>query len=322
MTGQSLKMYEIINDQNELRKFESVDIFAKCHSGYKLFKAKYNDKNFSKRESDYLNKRLFITLEDRIKLIREKQYQLNFTLKSSMKVDMVKAKEILTDLMEVSLSEPRSEVLIEMGETVKVIVDEYLKNPNIVTYLAKISVHDYSTQLHLINVMLYCMGYAYFNELGRDDIKLYGLIGLMHDIGKVTIPDYLLQAPRKLTEKEFIKIQKHTKTGWEMLRTCDFDVRVRIGAHEHHERLDGSGYPNGKIGRDLCEISRMLAIVDIFEALTTWRPYKNKEPLKPFNALQVIKQGVLLKKLDSTIFKRFAYSIVGITSPEFDKSLL
>ncbi|MCP4022225.1 MAG: HD domain-containing protein [Desulfobacteraceae bacterium] len=232
---------------------------------------------------------------------------------------MEKAKKILKDIMDVTLSEPKSEVLTEMTRTVKLIVEEYLKNPNIVSYLAKISVHDYSTQLHLINVMLYCMGYAYYNDMGKNNIKLYGLIGLMHDIGKVGIPDYILQAPRKLTENEFNIIMEHPKNGWKILHDCDFDVRVRITALEHHERLDGSGYPDGKSGNNLCETSRMLAIIDVFEALTTWRPYK--EPLKPFSALQVIKQDVLAKKLDPKIFRKFAYSIVGITSPEFNKTL-
>jgi len=313
-------MYEIINDPKEMRKFESVDIFTKHYGGYKLFRAKNTHKIIGKKSAVYLNKRLFITLEDRVKLIREKQQQLNFHLKSSMKVDMEKAKDILKDIMSVTLAEPRSVILVEMKETVRLIVDEYLKNPNIVSYLAKISVHDYSTQLHLINVMLYAMGYAYYNDLDHSQIKLYGLIGLMHDIGKVSVPDYILQANRRLTEKEYSQVKEHPRVGWGILRDCDFDVTVRAAAREHHERMDGTGYPDGKTGKELCETSRMLAIIDIFEALTTPRPYRPQ--IKPFNALQVIKQEVISKRLDADIFKKFAYSIVGIACPDCDKALL
>ncbi|MCP3876354.1 MAG: HD domain-containing protein [Desulfobacteraceae bacterium] len=312
MVDQNTRMYEIINDPKILSKYESFDIFTKHFGNYKLIENR-NDYTFAiKRKSDFLNKKLFITLDDQMKMIKGKQYKLNNKLKSSMRVNVSKAKLILKDLIQVTLSEPVSDILLKMKDTVKIIVDSYLHNPSIVSSITRICVHDYSTQQHLINVMLYCMGYAHFTGLSKEDIKLYGLIGLMHDVGKIGVPNYLLQAPRKLTGKEMGTIRKHPVISWKILKNTNFDERVRIAACEHHERIDGSGYPEGKTGEKLLEASKVLAIVDVFEALTTWRPYK--EPIKPFKALQVIKQDVLTKKLDGPIFQKFAYSVVGMSS--------
>lgn len=305
-------MYEVINDTKILHKYRSFDIYTKHFSEYKLVKDGEDTTFTQKRMSDFLNKRLFIRMEDRVKLIREKQFRLGFKLKKSMKVDIKIAKRILNELIKVTMSEPKSDILDQMQDTIKVVVNQYLEQPHIVSSLTKVCVHDYSTQQHLINVMLYCMGYAYHNGLNDEEISVYGLIGLMHDIGKISVPDYLLQAKRKLTPKEYKTIKLHPKNGWEILRACDFDARVRIAAHEHHERLDGSGYPDGKTGPDLFEASKVLAIIDMFEAMTTWRPYK--KPVKPYVALEAIKNDVKASKLDPVIFKRFAYSIIGMTS--------
>lgn len=306
------QMFEIINDPKVLSKYSSVDIFTLQHNQFKQVKDR-NERSFkTRRRSDYLNRRLFIRMEDRIAMIREKQYQLSFKLFDSLKVDVAKSKKILSSIISVTLSEPHSEVLLGLKTTIRKIVNTYLDNPDIVSYLTKICVHDYTTQQHLINVMLYCMGYAYYNGYDKEEIELYGLIGLMHDIGKISIPDYLLKAPRKLSEREWMTIKEHPINSWKILRQCNFDVRVRIAAQEHHERIDGSGYPEGKTGNDMYEASKVLAIIDVFEAMTTWRPYK--KPVKPVEALQNIRKEVMKQKLDPYLFKKFAYSIVGMRS--------
>lgn len=312
MTRQAERMYEIINDPKVLKKYESVDIFSLCNNKYKLIKHRDSSRFAARRHSDYLNKRLFIRLDDRIQMIRNKQFTLSNKLKNTIQIDIKKSKAILSDLISVTLSEPRSDILKGIKDSIQTIVHQYLENPDVVSHLTKISMHDYTTQQHLINVMLYCMGYAYHNGYNKEEMQLYGLIGLMHDIGKISIPNHLLKAPRKLTQTEMKTIQQHPINSWKILRACNFDVRVRIAAQEHHERIDGSGYPVGKKGSDLYEASKVLAIIDIFEALTTWRPYR--KPVNPFKALQVIKKEVMGHKLDPVIFKKFAYSIVGMSS--------
>lgn len=306
------QMFEIINDPKVLTKYSSVDIFTLQHNRFKRVKNREDSHFKSRRKSDFLNRRLFIRLDDRIAMIRKKQYQLSFKLIDSLTVDVAKSKVILSNLINVTLSEPRSEILNGLQQTIKSIVKVYLDDPHIVSSLTKICIHDFTTQQHLINVMLYCMGYAYYNGYDQEEIELYGLIGLMHDIGKIGIPDYLLKAPRKLTPTEWKTIKEHPVRSWEILRKCRFDVRVRVAAQEHHERIDGSGYPDGKTGGDMYEASKVLAIIDVFEALTTWRPYK--KPIKPVQALQDMRQEVVNKKLDPHIFKKFAYSIVGMRS--------
>lgn len=259
------------------------------------------------------------TLEQRIRQIRFKQYQLNCHLKRSLKVNMDRAREILKELVSVSLSEPRTRILSRKAVAIRKFVDEYLDNPRVVSYLTRVSVHDDATQMHLINVMLYVMGFAFQEQMGRDMIRGYGLAGLLHDVGKVFVPEYVLRTTRDLTDGEYLRIRKHPAVGFKMLEPCEFGSEVLLAARDHHERLDGSGYPRGKTGDSLSDIAKLIAIADIFEALTTWRPYR--DAMKPLGALEQIKTEVVAGRLDGDIFQRFAKSVVGMASQVVETTL-
>jgi HD-GYP domain-containing protein (c-di-GMP phosphodiesterase class II) len=304
-------MYEIVNSQKKLEKYKPYQVYALVENQYVVAKEPEMDFDYQTLENGGKGLRLFISVADRIKLIQEHQFRLHQDLKRSLKVDIPKSKEIIKSMVRVTLAEPRGKTLWLMKETIDLIVDEYLENPRVVIQLTHVSVHDYSTQLHLTNAMLLCIGYASYHQFSIERIKLFGLMGLMHDVGKVEIPDYLLQAPRKLTPEEFDKVKMHPAASMTMLKEDLFPEEVQRVALEHHERIDGSGYPYGKRGEALSEESKMLAIIDMFEALTTWRPYK--ESYSPLDALKIIKQEVNQGKLDPYIFEKFAYSIIGMT---------
>ncbi len=308
------KMYEILNDPEKLKKYKDFNVYTDRGDSYVLIKAaKFDfDDEVLNRSSDSC--RLFILMSDRSRLIQQQQFGLHQDLKKSLKVDIPKSQKLLKNLVEVTLTEPRSGALKSIKEAVSLIVDEYLKNPEVVIHLTHVSVHDYSTQLHLTNAMLLCLGYARHHRFSRERMKFFGLIGLMHDVGKVEIPDYLLQAPRQLTEEEFSYIKWHPAAGMKMLKKSNFKKGIQRVALEHHERIDGSGYPDGKKGHELCEDSKILAIIDIFEALTTWRPYKVSFP--PLEALKIIKREVDDGKLDKDIFEKFAHSVIGMSTPK------
>ena len=305
------EMFEISTDPDILHKYHDVDVYYQNDGHYGLYKKQGTAFDLSRIKYRKLPEQLYISLNDRIRLVRQQTRALNRKLAKELKGDPVKAKERLSEVVSVTLSEPRNEVLEDMKETIGIVVDEYFSSPDVLQNLIQVTIKDYTTQLHLTNVMLFCLGYAHFTGFDEDELRLFGLIGLLHDVGKVDIPDDILTAPRRLTEEEFNRIKEHPRNGWKILKRCNFDRKVAASALEHHERLDGSGYPKGKCAEELCTHSRALAIADVYEALTTYRPYK--APYLPLQALKIMKDEVEAGKLDTAIFKEFAKSMVRLT---------
>jgi PAS domain S-box-containing protein/putative nucleotidyltransferase with HDIG domain len=111
-------------------------------------------------------------------------------------------------------------------------------------------------------------------ELDEDAIEGLRLAGLIHDIGKVRVPAEILASTRRLTPAEFELIKVHPTTGFEVLSGIDFPWPIADIVYQHHERLDGSGYPRGLTGPDTIIEARILAVADVVEAITSERPYR------------------------------------------------
>jgi PAS domain S-box-containing protein/putative nucleotidyltransferase with HDIG domain len=110
--------------------------------------------------------------------------------------------------------------------------------------------------------------------LSKDQISGLRLAGLIHDIGKVRIPAEILMNPDGLSEPEFMMIKAHPRLGYEILRTIDFPWPVAQIVLQHHERMDGSGYPSGLSGEDIIMEARILAVADVVDAMASHRPYR------------------------------------------------
>jgi HD-GYP domain-containing protein (c-di-GMP phosphodiesterase class II) len=116
-------------------------------------------------------------------------------------------------------------------------------------------------------------------ELGLGEEARASLLigGSLHDFGKLVIPRSILHAPRRLSERETALIRQHSKLGWNALRDASLHVADRelpIIALEHHERFDGSGYPHGKRGDEICLPARVVVVADVYDALRERRSYK------------------------------------------------
>lgn len=113
-------------------------------------------------------------------------------------------------------------------------------------------------------------------QMGLDERRVEGLRfgALIHDIGKVYIPAEILNRPGRLTPPEFELIKTHAQVGYEMVRDIDFPWPIRQIILQHHERLDGSGYPHGLAGDEICLEARIVAIADTVDAMTAHRPYR------------------------------------------------
>lgn len=127
-------------------------------------------------------------------------------------------------------------------------------------------------------------------EMGLAEERVQGLrvASVVHDIGKIHVPAEILSSPSKLSEAEFEIIKTHSKVGWEILKGIDFPWPVAEMVYQHHEKLDGSGYPRGLKGEEILLETRILTVADVVEAMTSHRPYRPGIGILP--ALQEISQ--------------------------------
>jgi len=117
---------------------------------------------------------------------------------------------------------------------------------------------------------------AIAQELGFSENRLEGMrvMGFLHDLGKIAVPAEILSKPGKLSESEFNLVMVHCQVGYEILKEVDFPWPVAQATLQHHERLDGSGYPSGISGSEIIMEARMLAVADVVEAMASYRPYR------------------------------------------------
>lgn len=154
--------------------------------------------------------------------------------------------------------------------------DNIIINESIETFTGFIDAKDPYTNGHSKRVAIYTRRIA--KEMGYDgeDLEHIYYIALLHDCGKIGVPDSILGKPGKLTDEEFEIIKSHTVQGGEILRSFKSLEKAEEGALYHHERYDGRGYPEGKAGEDIPLIARMICVADSFDAMNTNRVYRNK----------------------------------------------
>ncbi|HRS83072.1 MAG TPA: PAS domain S-box protein [Smithellaceae bacterium] len=111
-------------------------------------------------------------------------------------------------------------------------------------------------------------------SLSPDQIEGLRMAGIIHDIGKISVPAEILSTPRRLTAIEFSLIKMHAQSGYDILKDVDFPWPIARMVLEHHERMSGSGYPHGLSGNEILMESRILAVADVVEAMATHRPYR------------------------------------------------
>jgi diguanylate cyclase (GGDEF)-like protein/putative nucleotidyltransferase with HDIG domain len=137
-----------------------------------------------------------------------------------------------------------------------------------------IDAKDQTTHEHIRRVQVYARRLGEMMRLGGADLKALEAASLLHDIGKLGVPDYILNKPGKLTQYEFEKMKIHPIIGAEILSNVKFDFPVASYVRAHHERWDGCGYPDGLKGEEIPVGARILALVDHFDALHSDRPYR------------------------------------------------
>jgi HD-GYP domain-containing protein (c-di-GMP phosphodiesterase class II) len=110
--------------------------------------------------------------------------------------------------------------------------------------------------------------------VSKDQIQGVRMAGVIHDIGKISVPGEILSKPGKISENEFGIIKEHPQVGYNILKTVDFPWPIAQIVLQHHERMDGSGYPNGISSENILIEARILAVADVVEAMASHRPYR------------------------------------------------
>lgn len=152
-------------------------------------------------------------------------------------------------------------------------------NTNIIRALAyTIDAKDRYTSGHSQRVADYSLAIAKRMGKSEEEQKIIYYAGLLHDVGKIRVPEDIINKPGKLTEEEFDQIRVHPVSGYHILKDIHEDVRIAYGAKYHHERYNGKGYPNGLEGENIPEIARIIGVADAYDAMASNRSYRNALP--------------------------------------------
>jgi putative nucleotidyltransferase with HDIG domain len=163
----------------------------------------------------------------------------------------------------------------QAGELVEEISDSIMRHPNALISLARLKNADEYTYMHSVAVCALMIALARNLGLNEGQVREAGLAGLLHDIGKMAIPNTVLNKPGKLTDGEFATVRDHPEAGSRMLLDSkQVSALVLDVCLHHHEKVDGSGYPHRLAGEQISLYARMGAVCDVYDAITSNRPYK------------------------------------------------
>lgn len=292
------------------------DVFLRSPEGYVLFAARdvpLEKKILSGLESVYI-KSVYIDESDEL-FYREylgkniskfaNDRSLDRDEKSRLMYDA--ARSVMRGLFE---KEDLPEAISEVKVAAEVIMDNVLKDERAFLSLVKALSYDYYTYTHCINVAIYSIGIGKFLGLSQDDLRALALGAALHDVGKCHVDQGVLNKQEKLNDDEFNHIKQHAPFGFDILLETigEMDERILSAVRHHHEKLDGSGYPDGIKGENISTFAKIVAVADIFDALSTKRCYK--EPMSTFETLAFMKNN-MASQLDTNILKSFILCMSG-----------
>ena len=188
-------------------------------------------------------------------------------------------------------------------ENLRLHIDLTQSYDHMLDMLAKIAeFKDSTTGTHINRIDHYTRLVATELGLPPEEAAVYGKASRLHDVGKVGIPDAILRKPGKLTEEEYNLVRTHTQIGASILANDSILAMACDVALHHHERWDGAGYPEGRPSREFHMVTRIVSVIDVFDALVSRRPYK--EPWEPQRAAQLIESGAG-SQFDPTVVPAF-----------------
>lgn len=167
---------------------------------------------------------------------------------------------------------------------------------------------DQDTEGHSERVAALAVKVGKEMKLGKADLHALHLAALLHDIGKIGIPDFILHKPASLDEQEWKIMRKHPKTGYEILQNIPFLIPSLDAILHHHEKFNGRGYPDGLTGDAISLSSKILSVVDVYDALTSNRPYRSA--FSPELVFEMIR-GEAYQQFDPNVVQAFLHILAN-----------
>lgn len=203
---------------------------------------------------------------------------------------------------------PNSENFAESSVNVaNSLVDSVLADDAVAVDLGMLKVSDEYTFKHSVDVAAMSIVIGKNMGLSLEDLHQLGIAGLLHDVGKAKIPAEVLNKPGRLEDKEFDLMKQHTLFGFQILKEKNtFSNDVLLGVLQHHEKMNGTGYPQKVPGANINRFARIIAVSDVFDALVTKRPYK--DPFSMYNATEMVM--AMSNELDIDVLKIFLHTVI------------
>lgn len=177
-------------------------------------------------------------------------------------------------------------------------------NDAIAINIAELKLNDEYTYRHCVEVAAIAMVVAKHMRYSRNEVRDIGVSGLLHDISKMRVPPEILNKPGRLTAEEMEVVKKHSLYSYQMIQDKkDLTENVKLGVLQHHEKIDGSGYPYGLKEDEINPYAKILAVTDIYDALISQRPYKKAYTPKTACEMMYAMSGILALEPLQTLFK-------------------
>lgn len=217
-----------------------------------------------------------------------------------------KAREMVTTMFQEARM-GKALQLAEVGSLVDEISASITRNPEAFLSISRLKTKDNYTYLHSVAVCALMIALGKQLNLEQKLMKDIGMAGLLHDVGKMSIPDEILNKPGKLSGDEFTIMKGHSFKGWEILQGSEGVCQIALDVClHHHERMDGRGYPDKLPGDDLTIFARMGAVCDVYDAVTSSRCYKlGWEPAEAIRKMAEWQEG----HFDHDVFHAFVKTI-------------
>lgn len=215
------------------------------------------------------------------------------------------AHEVLTLISMTLFSSPGTETILGYKKAIEEITDFVLRDEDAVKYLIQLTSSNYHEYNHAVNVGIFGLGLAKEVLVGKGDHNMSEIAAgfFLHDLGKYTIPKHISRRNGPLSADEWVIMRKHPEQGYRMLQKFNIlSEEISLIVLQHHERNSGNGYPLGLKNEKIHQYSKICTIADVFDALTSQRPYRNSR--SSFNALAVM-QNEMKNEFDSDFFTQF-----------------
>lgn len=250
-------------------------------------------------ESDHFSYSEMKTYSERVRSTPEFQH-----FAEEFEKDVYKFKNFLNDVVEKNAPLDIQDIL----QDTLALLHNSSNNIHILEMISNMRQYDDSTYAHSINVALISNLLATWLHMNEGEVFLATQCGLLHDIGKLKVPEDIIKKPGKLSEAEYNIVKTHPFSGYEILTKHSINPHIANSAMMHHERTDGSGYPLGLMDEKIDTYAKIIAIADVYDAMTSARVYRGA--ICPFKVIDILeKEG--LAKYDTHFLLTFIENIIN-----------